>query len=274
MNNAPIAASAGQAILVHARDLDIGYPKETIVAQMRFELKSGQSLALVGVNGSGKSTLLKTLVGLLPPLRGELEVIGAPPGKTPHQIAYLSQFHTSGFILPLRVIDAVRMGRFADLGLFGRMTQEDEDLVRESMRRMEIAALADKSLRSLSGGQQQRVYIAQTLAKRAELLVLDEPTAGLDAGGKEIYQQAVQAEMQRGAGLVVATHDIQEAITCDQAMLLARKVVAYGPGREIITPEALLEAFGIVITLNQQNQGLAVVEREHRHDHGENHEHR
>lgn len=274
MANFPLPVSERSDVLVYARDLDIGYHKETIVAKMTFELKRGQSLALVGVNGSGKSTLLKTLVGLLPPLRGELEVVGAQPGKTPRRIAYVSQFHTSGFILPLPAIDAVRMGRFADHGLLGQMGQEDEDLVRESMQRMEIEYLADQSLRSLSGGQQQRVYIAQALAKRADLLVLDEPTGGLDAAGKELYQKAVQEELGRGASLVVATHDIQEAIACDIAMLLARKVVAYGEGREIITPDALLEAFGIVITLNQQNQRLTVVEREHGHGHGEEHEHR
>ena len=267
MNNSSSSSPTGSLPVIRAKSLDIGYHRETIIAGIEFQVERGQSLALVGVNGSGKSTLLKTLVGLLPPTRGDLEVLGTTPGKTPRQVAYLSQFHSSGFILPLRAVDAVRMGRFANHGLLGRMNQEDEDLVFESMRRMEIASLADQPLRSLSGGQQQRVYIAQALARCADLLVLDEPTAGLDAGGKELYQQAIQAEQSRGASLVVATHDIQEAINCGQAMLLARKVIAYGRGRDIITPEALLEAFGIVITLDQQHRGVAVIEREHGHDH-------
>jgi ABC-type Mn2+/Zn2+ transport system ATPase subunit len=252
-------------VLIRARGLNIGYKKETIVADLNFQVERGQSLALVGVNGSGKSTLLKTLVGLLPPLQGELAILGQAPGKTSRQIAYLSQFHTSGFILPLRAVDVVRMGRFAEHGLLGKMTTEDEALVEQSMDRMGINQLADQPLRSLSGGQLQRVHIAQVLARRANLLILDEPTAGLDAGGKEIYKKAVREELARGATVVVATHDLQEAMQCNQAMLLARKVIAIGRGQEIITTEALLEAFGMVITFNNQNHGAVVVDREHEH---------
>jgi ABC-type Mn2+/Zn2+ transport system ATPase subunit len=145
------------------------------------------------------------------------------------------------------------------------MTTEDERLIEQSMERMGVRHLADLPLRSLSGGQLQRVHIAQVLARRADLLVLDEPTAGLDAGGKELYQEIVRDELARGASVVVATHDIQEAVGADQTMLLARKVIALGRGAEIITTETLLEAFGMVITLNNQNQGMAVVEREHAH---------
>ncbi len=250
---------------IEARNLQIGYRNEPVVSNINFSLEQKRSLALVGVNGSGKSTLLKTLVGLLPPLGGELSVLGTESGKTPRQIAYHSQFHQSGFILPLRVRDAVRMGRFANHGLLGRMTSEDDELIDQALVRMGIEHLADKPLRSLSGGQQQRVYIAQVLARRADLLVLDEPTAGLDAGGKETYQQAIRDELCRGASVVSATHDIQEAMQCDLAMLLARKVIAVGPGQEIITPEALMEAFGIVITLTGQQIGVAVIEREHGH---------
>lgn len=250
---------------VTASGLDIGYQSETVVQNINFVVEKGQSLALVGVNGSGKSTLLKTLVGLLSSIKGELRVTGKLPGKSPRQIAYLSQSHTSGFILPLRALDAVRMGRFANHGLLGKMTSVDEDLVVQAMKSIQVWDLADQPLRSLSGGQQQRVYIAQVLARRADLLVLDEPTAGLDAGAREIYQEAIRSELRRGASVIIATHDIQEAMDCDQAMLLARKVIAIGRGKDIITAQALLETFGIVITLNQQNLGVAVVEREHGH---------
>jgi ABC-type Mn2+/Zn2+ transport system ATPase subunit len=126
---------------------------------------------------------------------------------------------------------------------------------------MGIERLSDAPLRSLSGGQQQRVYLAQVLARRADLLVLDEPAAGLDAGGREVYTQAMQAELARGASIVTATHDIQEAANCDQVLLLAHRVVAIGPGREVLTPAALLETFGITFS----RDGIAVVEREHGH---------
>ncbi len=159
------------------------------------------------------------------------------------------------------------MGRFPERGLFDRMTSQDERLIHSAMRRMGVENLADVSLRSLSGGQQQRIYLAQALARQADLLVLDEPTSGLDANGKELYSQAMQQEMERGATVISATHDIQEAGMCCQVMLLARRVVALGPGSQVLTPNNLLETFGIVISGDQER--LAVLEREHGHDHSE-----
>ena len=250
-----------------AKSLNIGYKDESIVSAINFELYPGQSLALIGTNGSGKSTLLKTLVGLQPPLKGELTVLGNTPVQSSRQVAYLSQFHSSSFILPLCAADVVRMGRYAEHGLLGKLNSADEDLIRGSMIRMGVNHLCDKPLRALSGGQQQRVYIAQALARHAAILVMDEPTAGLDAGAREVYQQAVSDELNRGASVVVATHDIQEAMDCTQTMLLARKVIAIGRGAEVITPQALLETFGITINLAQQPLGVTVVERDHCCDH-------
>ncbi|MDO8473651.1 MAG: ATP-binding cassette domain-containing protein, partial [Dehalococcoidia bacterium] len=234
--------------LVQAKGLNIGYPGEVVVRDMSFNLGSSQALALIGTNGSGKSTLLKTIVGLLRPLGGHISVFGMPPGNNHSRIAYLGQFHASGFVLPLRAIDVVRMGRFPLHGLLRPMGREDEEIARLAMRTMSIEHLADHPLRSLSGGQQQRTYLAQVLAHRADLLVLDEPTAGLDAGGREIYLQAINDELRRGASVIMATHDIQEeAALCHQVILMARKVVAIGKPEAVLTPNALLETFGIVV---------------------------
>jgi ABC-type Mn2+/Zn2+ transport system ATPase subunit len=255
LNNVPFVA---------VKALNIGYNHEIIVPDINFELISGQAMALIGTNGSGKSTLLKTLVGLLSPLAGQVTVFGKPPGAKPWRIAYLGQVHSSGFVLPLRAIDVVRMGRFPLHGLWGRMGKPDEEIVRWAMHTMGIEKLADSPLRSLSGGQQQRTYLAQVLAHRADLLVLDEPTTGLDAGGRDLYLQAIQAETCRGASVIVATHDIQEeAAICQQVMLLARKVIAIGSPQEVLTPNALLETFGIVVTGNDH---LHVLECKHGHD--------
>lgn len=231
-----------------ARSLDVGYRGDVVVADVDVRVGPGTSLALVGTNGSGKSTLLKTFVGLQPGLRGELTVLGAPPGASPKRVGYLAQFHASGFVLPLRAVDVVRMARFPSLGLVGRSTAEDHDLVAWAMETMGVAELAGTPLRSLSGGQRQRVYLAQVLARRADLILLDEPNAGLDAGGRERYLDAFAAELRRGATLITATHDIGEAIEYDQVLLLARRVVALGPGREVLTPDRLMETFGIVIS--------------------------
>jgi ABC-type Mn2+/Zn2+ transport system ATPase subunit len=252
------------APILIAENLSIGYRNETIVAGINFKIKPGEALALIGTNGSGKSTLLKTTIGLIPKRGGNLSIFGQPPGADRVRIAYLGQFHHSGFILPIRAIDVVRMGRFPMHGLVRRMKKADEEIVMAAMRAMGIEHLANTPVRSLSGGQQQRTYLAQVLAHQADLIVLDEPTSGLDAGGRELYLHALNDELCRGASVLLATHDIQdEAALCHQVMLLARKVVAQGPPGKVLTPDALLETFGIVIT---GEHNLHVLECKHGHD--------
>ncbi len=257
--------TTGEAAVIAARDLSVGYGGVPLVPGIDLGVPARSSLALVGTNGSGKSTLLRTLVGLLPAVAGSLVVLGARPGGAPHRLAYLSQFHASGFILPLRAVEVVRMARYPEHGLLGRLRAEDHDLVEWAMTTMGVGGLARSPLSSLSGGQQQRVYLAQALARRADLIVLDEPTAGLDAGGRELYLQAFAAEVARGATIVTATHDIAEAVEYDQVLLLARRVVALGPGSEVLTADRLLETFGILVRdPHEEHRGRFVVaERTH-----------
>jgi ABC-type Mn2+/Zn2+ transport system ATPase subunit len=265
MSDAGGAAPGPPGPAIDARGLSVGYDGRSVVAGIDLDVGPRTSLALVGTNGSGKSTLLRTLVGLQPPVGGTLTVLGERPGGAPVRLAYQSQFHASGFVLPLRAVDVVRMARYPSLGLLGRMRAEDHDLVAWAMDAMGIADLARMPLRNLSGGQQQRVYLAQVLARQADLIVLDEPTSGLDAGGRERYLQAFAAELVRGAAIVTATHDIAEAVEYDQVLLLARRVVALGPGREVLTADRLLETFGILVRdPHEEHSGRFVVaERSH-----------
>jgi ABC-type Mn2+/Zn2+ transport system ATPase subunit len=267
-DKAAAVLSSDPSVYISASRLNIGYKDEVIVKDVNFNLGQGQAMALIGTNGSGKSTLLRTIVNLLPVTGGQLTVFGQSPGRNPARIAYLGQFHASGFILPLRAVDVVRMGRFPLHGLLGQMKKSDEEIVLKSMQRMGIEKLANTPLRFLSGGQQRRTYLAQVLAHQADLLILDEPTSGLDAGGRDLYLQAINDELNRGAAVVSATHDIQEEATiCNQVMLLARRVVALGAPQDVLKPEALLETFGIVVTGEQKN--LRVLEAKHGHDDSE-----
>ncbi|MBK9179902.1 MAG: ATP-binding cassette domain-containing protein [Acidimicrobiales bacterium] len=257
-------AGGFDGIAVCAQHLDIGHEGRMVVGDLHLEVPAGTTLAIVGTNGSGKSTFLKTVVGLLDPLEGRLEVFGEPPGRQPARVAYLSQFHASAIVLPLRAADVVRMGRFAHHGLLGRLGPADRTLVDSSLAAMGVERLAHAPLRSLSGGQQQRIYLAQVLARGADLLLLDEPAAGLDAVGRELYLDAVTAERERGAAVVTATHDIGEAAHADQVLLLARRVIAIGRPDDVLTEANLLETFGIV--LSRVGGRLMVAERDHHHD--------
>jgi ABC-type Mn2+/Zn2+ transport system ATPase subunit len=250
---------------IFASGLAVGYGREAVVSDIGLELSPGESLALVGVNGSGKSTLLKTLAGLLPPLGGRLEVLGSAPAARPAEVAYLGQFHPAGLSLPLRAVDVVRMARFAGHGLVGRLGKEDEAAVVKALEDMGISALAELPLNRLSGGQRQRVFIAQALARGASLLLFDEPASNLDAPAIETYRRILRAGACQGRSVVIATHDIDEAASCDKTLLLAHRVVAFGPSEAVLNPAALIETFGIVGRYKEG--GLVAVGREHGHGH-------
>lgn len=233
---------------VVAEGLAVGWDGRAVVEGIDLRVPPMSRLALVGTNGSGKSTLLRTIVGLQPPVAGSLRVLGGPPGGSPARVAYVGQFHPRGFVLPLCARDVVTMGRFAARGLLGRPRRWERALVDDALERMGVAHLADRPLRSLSGGQQQRVYVAQALAARADVLVLDEPASGLDPSAREILAGVLEAERDRGCAVIVATHDIREAATADLALLLAGRVVAVGPPAVSVTRDAVMETFGLVLS--------------------------
>jgi ABC-type Mn2+/Zn2+ transport system ATPase subunit len=250
---------------LRAGGLVIGWNGHPAVAGIDLVVPPGSSLAVVGTNGSGKSTFVRTVVGLLGVIDGRLEVLGEAPGTKPARVAYLGQFHPREFVLPVRVRDVVAMGRFASRGLLGRVRPGERALIDSAMERMQISDLAERPLRALSGGQQQRVYVAQVLAAQADLVVLDEPAAGLDVGAQQLLRQVISDECARGAAVILATHDIRDAAAADLAMLLAGRVVACGPAATTLTREAVLETFGLVLgDLPSADVGCA----DHDHGHG------
>lgn len=263
------ATASSTGPLVRAVGLQIGYGGRAVIEGIDLAVEAGQGLALVGVNGSGKSTLLKTLAGLLAPIGGTVEVLGTSPRSHPHRVAYLGQFHPAAGLLPLQVRDVVLMARYRRRGLLGRLRSDDHRVVAEALERVEMAQHASEPLRSLSGGQQQRVYLAHALARQADVLLLDEPTAGLDAHAQERYVSLIAEERARGAAVVIATHDVRDAARADHVLLLAGRVVAAGPPFEVLRPERLSEAFGITLVAVPHGDHHDLLETGHAHGHGE-----
>ena len=229
---------------INSRSLSVGYDRRPVVGNMNFELSPGDLMVLIGTNGSGKSTLLKTLAGMLAPLSGDVSVLGEQPGKLPSRVAFLPQHPVSSHTLPLRAEDIVEMGRFAHLGLLKRSKPADRFIVKESMTRTGVNEFAKLPLRDLSGGQQQRTHLAQVLARQAEVLLLDEPTAGLDVNGRGAVANLISHERSRGVTVVMATHEILDAENANIVMLLAQRVVAIGTPDEVLRDDYLRECFG------------------------------
>jgi ABC-type Mn2+/Zn2+ transport system ATPase subunit len=177
-------------------------------------------------------------------VHGDLHVLGEHAGKLPTRVAYLPQHPVSSHTLPLRVKDVVAMGRFAHLGLLKRASSADREIVITSMQRTGIDEHSEEPIRDLSGGQQQRTHLAQVLARQAEILLLDEPTAGLDINGRKAVADLIASERARGVTVVMATHELADAEQATSVMLLAQRVVAMGTPQEALRDEYLRECFG------------------------------
>ncbi len=215
-------------------------------------VEHGEALGIVGPNGSGKSTLLKTIAGLLRPERGSICVFGTEPRRLPRgSIAYVPQVEAVDWGFPATVSDVVAMGRFAHLPWWGRFGPPDRALVDEAIEAVGMSAMAGRHIAELSGGQQQRAFIARALAQQPRLLLLDEPTTGVDAATEEALRHVVRGVVARGTPVLMTTHDLERVNEWfDRLMVLDRRMLALG------TPDEVAAS------------GAYAAIREHTHTHG------
>ena len=182
-------------------------------------IRSGRVTALAGANGSGKSTLLGVVAGIQPWQGGDR--LAAAAGR----IALVVQRSAAPDTLPLTVLETVSMGRWAHRGLWRPLSGVDRDIIAASIESLGLAGLEKRSLGELSGGQRQRALVAQGLAQRADVLVLDEPAAGLDGDALLLIDRAIRAEAARGVAVVCATHDPEVIRRADRVIRLESGVV-------------------------------------------------
>jgi manganese transport system ATP-binding protein len=215
-------------------------------------LETGRALGIVGPNGSGKSTLLKTVAGLLSPERGAVEVFGRSPRDLPAgTIAYVPQVEAVDWSFPASVYDVVAMGRFPRLGVLARFSKADRTAVEHALEALRLTDLRRRHISQLSGGQQQRTFIARAIAQEPRLLLLDEPTTGVDAATEESLRALVRELVASGLPVLMTTHDLDRATDWfDLLAVLDRRVLALGE------PESVLES------------GAYAGIREHTHTHG------
>ena len=194
--------------LLSCRDVSLGYEGHTVWEHLTFSVHSGEYLCIVGENGSGKSTLLKSLLGLLPPLKGVIrrsEAAGA--------VGYLPQQTQAQRDFPATVSEVVLSGFLSARGrrFFYSAAEKSQALMH--MGKLGILELKDRCYRELSGGQQQRVLLARALCAAGELLILDEPVTGLDpAAAQELYRTLDYLNKKEGIAIVTVTHDIRSAL--------------------------------------------------------------
>jgi zinc/manganese transport system ATP-binding protein len=199
---------------VRFTDLSAGYPGRPVLRQLDAEIPALAITALVGPNGSGKSTLLGVMAGVIKPTSGRLHHAGERPP------AFVPQRGAVADALPLTVRQTVEMGRWGDRGPWRRLTRRDQATVDQAMERLGITDLATRQLGELSGGQRQRALIAQGLAQESDLLLLDEPTTGLDPEARDRIAALLTELVSDGVTVVQATHDLEAARSADACLLL------------------------------------------------------
>jgi ABC-type Mn2+/Zn2+ transport system ATPase subunit len=230
----------------------VRYERVTALDGVTFSLAKATALGIVGPNGSGKSTLLKTVAGLIKPTSGSVRVFGvAPASLTPGSIGYVPQAEDVDFSFPVNVRDVVSMGRTPHLGPFRRFSAHDRSAIDAAILALDLGALVDRHIAELSGGQQQRVFVARAIAQEPKLLLLDEPTTGVDATTEEALLHVIRALVRDGLPVMMTTHDLDRAADWfDRLIVVNRRVLADGD------PAAVLES------------GAYASIREHTHTHG------
>jgi ABC-type Mn2+/Zn2+ transport system ATPase subunit len=246
------------------RNLSVERGRKLALEIDRLDIGPGVT-ALVGPNGSGKSTLLHAITALLP-VHGTIEVLGGAPAAARSRVAYVLQSQHASEHLLVTAREVVGLGRATTRGAFRPLTSADREAVDSAMGRLEVADLANSHLADMSGGQRQRVFVAQGLAQDAEILLLDEPVAGLDIASIQGIRRVIDEEREAGRTIVVATHDLGDAARADHVVLIDRRVIAAGHPDEVLTPDHLRAAYGTRV-LDLGDGSIAVDDGVHHDDH-------
>jgi manganese/iron transport system ATP-binding protein len=246
--------------LLSIRDVDAAYNGTRVLQGVSFEVAAGERIAVVGPNGAGKSTLFKVIAGVLAPMTGVVQVAGHAPGQ--HIcIAYLPQRSEVDWRFPVTVLDVVMMGRYGKIGFLARPSKQDWAEVRQALAVVGMDGLAQRQISELSGGQQQRMFIARALAQEAELILMDEPLAGLDMPAHEQIMEILDTVRDQQVTTMVATHDLNLAAEhFDRIMLLRGRLISMGKPREVLTSDHLAEAYGGHLRLVQTEDGLLLLQ--------------
>lgn len=253
--------------VVEFRDVTCRYGATTVLENINLHLHQGQFAGILGPSGAGKTTLLRTVLGLIQPAKGSLWISGkAMKNGGTKRIAYVPQVETVDWNFPLTVEQAVLMGRTAQARLLPWPSREERKLAYETMERLGIVKFATRHIRELSGGQQQRVFLARALIAQPELLVLDEPTAGVDMRTQEEILHLLADLNHQGMTILMTTHDLNAAAAhLPWIICLNRTVIAQGMPEDVFVPETLNATYQGDMIVVRQDGLIFVQERPHHH---------
>ena len=255
--------------IVEIKAVTCGYEKQQVLTDVSLTIMPGDFVGLLGPSGSGKTTLLRTVLGAVDLYEGEVLVNGVATTKKRPRVGYVPQLETIDWNFPVTVQEVVMMGRTMENKLFPWYRKEEKDLAAEMMGRLGILDLADRHIRELSGGQQQRVFLARALISSPQLLLLDEPTSGVDIKTRDDVMHLLHDLNHDGVTIIITTHEINAvAVHLPWIVCLAGRILAEGPPSEVITTEVLRLTYGAEMPVIHY-EGMTIV-AESPHSYGRN----
>ena len=238
---------------ISVRDLTVAYHRKPVLWDVDYDAPDGQLVGIIGPNGAGKSTLLKAILGLIPLASGRVQVYGAPFPRQRHLVGYVPQRESVDWDFPVSALDVVTMGRYGKIGWLRPVTRRHKEVALAALERVGMADLAGRQISQLSGGQQQRVFLARALVQDAQVYLMDEPFAAVDAATEKAIVRILHDLRRDGKTTLVVHHDLQTVNEYfDSVLLLNMRVVAHGPTDTVFTPENLQRTYGGRLTLLDQ----------------------
>ncbi len=232
------------------RDVTVAWHRKPVLWDATFDVQPGQLVGVIGPNGAGKSTLLKAIMELVPKASGRIEIFGQPYREARMRVGYVPQRESVDWDFPVTVLDVVTMGLYGQIGWFRPVRQRHREMALEALKKVGIADLADRQISQLSGGQQQRTFLARALVQDADLYLMDEPFAAVDAATEKAIVEILRTMQTAGKTCVVIHHDLHTVPDYfDSVVLLNMRVVASGPTSTVFTRENLEKTYGGRLTL-------------------------
>lgn len=248
--------------IIELKNVTCGYGGKVVFKNLSLKLEKGQFAGIVGPTGSGKSTLLKTILGIVKPMRGKIRLLNQEVNKlSPGTVGYVPQLETIDWDFPITVVQVIMMGLYNRMGFLPWLGKKDKMSVYELMERLGIKDCAPHAIRDLSGGQQQRAFLARALIGNPEILVLDEPTVGIDVKTQHEVLHILSELNNDGVTIIITTHDLN-AVAAHLPWIICfnNGLVAEGKPADVFTKETLKKTYGADMVIIRQGDHILMAQ--------------